>query len=118
MKPVWWMVAAGIGSWLITAAILDTRTWLEVLAGMAGPLAAAVATWLLVARTYRQAPKRLTGLMAAAFWAKMIFFGAYVAVMLRPLALSPVPFVTSFTSYMVLFYLVEALFLRRLFAQA
>ena len=39
---------------------------------------------------------------------------AYVAVMLKVLALRPMPFVVSFTSYFIALYFVEALGLRRL----
>ena len=38
--------------------------------------------------------------MIAAFAFKMVFFGAYVAVMIRVVALRPVPFVASFTGYL------------------
>ena len=54
--------------------------------------------------------------MIAAFAVKMVFFGAYVAVMLRRLSLRPVPFVVSFTAYFIALYLIEALSLQRLFA--
>ena len=40
----------------------------------------------------------LTAVMIAAFAGKMVFFGAYVAVVLRGLSLRPVPFVASFTA--------------------
>ena len=65
----------------------------ESLLGMLGPLVSAVATWVVVARTYAAAPERLTGVLVTAFALKVVFFGAYVAVMLRVLALRPVPFV-------------------------
>jgi hypothetical protein len=45
----------------------------------------------------------------------MVFFGAYVAVMLAVLRLRPIPFVLSFTGYFIGLYLMEALYLRRLF---
>ena len=49
--------------------------------------------------------------MMAAFAAKMVFFGAYVAVMLQGrLRVRPVPFVASFTAYFIALYLVEALY--------
>jgi hypothetical protein len=54
-------------------------------------------------------------LMAAAFGAKLVFFGAYVAIALRLLMLRPVPFVVSFTSYFIGLYALEAFYLRRLF---
>jgi hypothetical protein len=55
--------------------------------------------------------------MAAGFALKMIFFGAYVAVMLRVMRVRPFPFVVSFTGYFIGLYLMEALFLRRLFSE-
>ena len=53
--------------------------------------------------------------MIAAFAFKLVFFGAYVAVMLRVVALRPVPFIASFTGYLVGLYVIEALYLRHLF---
>ena len=54
-----------------------------------------------VARTHAAAPERLTGVMMTGFALKMVFFGVYVVVMLRVLALRPVPFVVSFTGYFI-----------------
>jgi hypothetical protein len=47
-----------------------------------------------------------------------VFFGAYVAVMLRVVQLRPTPFAVSFSSYFIALPLIEALFLQRLFAGA
>ena len=117
MKPIAYMAAASIGAWAAAAAIVDRRTSFEVLFGMLGPLAAASGTWFLVAWVYRHRPEELTGLMAAAFVLKMVFFGAYVAAMLRVMRFRPVPFVASFTGYFIGLYLMEALFLKRLFSE-
>jgi hypothetical protein len=54
--------------------------------------------------------------MTVAFAGKLVFFGAYVALTLRLLPVRPVPFLASFTSYFIALYLLEALFMRRLFA--
>ena len=54
--------------------------------------------------------------MVQAFAGKLVFFGAYVAVMLKVLSLPPVPFVVGFTTYFIALHLTEALLLRRLFA--
>jgi hypothetical protein len=115
MKPVWWMVGASVASWIAVAAAGVTGPT-EVLFGMLAPLAAAVVTWVLMARTYRTRPERLTPLMIKAFGVKMVFFGAYVTVMLTVLALRPMPFAISFTVYFIALHLVEAMFLQRLFA--
>jgi len=117
MRPAWWMVGAAVLSWLAVAAIPDVESDREVLLGMLAPLAGAVGTWVLVARTYPSQPERLTSLMVAAFGAKLVFFGAYVTVMLKVLALRPLPFVISFTTYFIALHMFEALCLQRLFAR-
>jgi hypothetical protein len=104
------VVAAGIAGWRTTAA--------EVLLGMLGPLAGVTVSWVLTERIYQREPVRLTGVMIGAFGAKMVFFGAYVAVMLMAAGLRPGPFVASFTSYFIALYLTEALLMRRLFARS
>ena len=116
MTPVWWMVGLSGLSWLAAAALLDTQARIEVLYGMLGPLAMVIGSWVLMERAHRRSPQRLTAVMMAAFAAKLVFFGAYVAVMLRVLSLRPGTFVASFTSYFLALYLIEALCLRRLLA--
>ena len=116
MTPVWWMVGLSGLSWLVAAALLETQARIEVLYGMLGPLAMVSGSWVLMERTYRRVPQRLTAVMAAAFAGKLVFFGAYVAVMLRVVSLRPRTFVASFTGYFIALYLIEALCLRRLFA--
>jgi hypothetical protein len=117
MKPAWWMAAASVAAWLVAARLPGVDANVEIALGMIGPLAAAVATWVLVARTYRNHPERLTPLMIQAFAAKMVFFGGYVVVMLKALPIRPVAFVVSFTSYFIALHLTEALCMRRLFAR-
>ena len=110
------MTGAAVGSAVVAVAIAGRQTTADVLLGMLAPLAAATISWVLTERTYRREPARLTGLMIGAFGAKMLFFGAYVAVMLEVVGLHPTPFVVSFTSYFIASYLIEALLMRRLFA--
>jgi hypothetical protein len=116
MKPLAWMVGASIGSWLVIAAWFGVSNSREVLFGMLAPLAGAAATWVLVARTFPARPESVTPLMVAAFAGKLVFFGVYVTIMLRVLALRPLPFVASFTTYFIALHLFEALCLQRLFA--
>ena len=116
MKETRWMIAAGVGSWLAAAAFVDRRTALEVLLGMVGPLVVVSVSWVLMARTHRADPSRLTSVMTAAFFGKMVVFGGYVALMLGVLSLRPVPFVASFTTYFIGLYLMQALYLRQMLA--
>lgn len=85
-----------------------------VLAGMIGPLVVASATWALMKQTYRRDPGLLTSLMLKLFAGKVVFFGAYVAVMLSVLGVRRMPFVVSFVMAFIACHLIEALSLRRL----
>jgi hypothetical protein len=111
-----WMIAGSLGASLVAIALNGRRDGPEVLLGMLAPLAAVSASWVVTERAYRRDPARLMGLMMRAFAAKMVFFGAYVAVMLKIVGLRPVPFVVSFAGFFIALYLVEALLMRRLFS--
>src|SRR5688572_2389101 len=109
MTPIAWMAAAGVVSWLAVSAIGGDGVHPEALFGMLGPLASACVAWIAMVRAHRTAPERLTAVMIVGFAVKLVFFGVYVAVMLRVLALRPVPFVTAFTSYFIALYAMQAL---------
>src|SRR5437762_3401840 len=111
------MGCASAVSWFIAALVVDRRTGIEVLFGMLGPLAATAGTWVLAERIYRQRAEVLTTVMATAFVAKIAFFGAYIAFVILLFRFRPVPFLVSFTSYFIALYLMEALYLRRLFSE-
>jgi len=89
---------------------------LDLLFGIAAPPIVALASWVLVERTYRRNPSQVTALMMAAFAAKMALFGAYVAVMVKVVGVQPAPFAAAFTVSFVAAYAIEALAMRRLFA--
>jgi hypothetical protein len=113
LRPIAWMVGAAVVSWVAVSAV-DRSLHPELLWGLAGPLVSTVVTWMAIARTHGAAPERLNSVMVAGFALKAVFFGVYVVVMLRVLAMRPVPFVVSFTCYFIALYAMEALFLRRL----
>jgi hypothetical protein len=115
MKPAGWMAGASVVSWLIMSRVAGAGANPELLYGMLGPLAVAALSWIVIERTYRSNPERLTGVMVQGLAIKAVFFGAYVISMLRVVGLRPVPFVVSFTSYFIALHLTEALFMRRLF---
>ena len=116
MKVVAWMAIGCAVSMVAAIAAFGTDVGADVLAGMIAPFATTSGTWLLTERTYKRRPERLTPLMVKAFFAKLLFFGAYVAIMMTLGALHPVPFALSFTAYFIVLHLVEAASLRRLFA--
>jgi len=114
MREVAWMAGAAIGSWLAVSAIGGDRVNPESLFGMAGPLAATSASWLATVRANRVAPERAFAVMIVWFALKVLFFCAYVVVMLRLLSLRPVPFVLAFVTYFIALYAMQAGFLKRL----
>jgi len=114
MTAIAWMAGASVVAWLAVSAIGGDRVNPEALYGMLGPLASACVAWIVMVRVHRSTPERLTAVMMAGFAVKLLFFGVYVVVMLRVLALRPVPFVTAFTSYFIALYAMQALFLKRL----
>jgi hypothetical protein len=117
MKVVAWMVAASVVSWLAVAVFVDQRARIATLFGMLAPLGVAAASWLLSVRAWRRNPESLTSLMIGAFVGKMVFFGVYVAAVLKGLAVAPIPFVASFAGYFIALHLGEAFALKALFAE-
>jgi hypothetical protein len=116
MTALAWMAGVAIGSWLALSAVMGGANP-EAFFGMVGPLLAAGASWLAIERMHTVAPERVMSVMLSAFMAKMMFFGVYVAGMLRVLELRRTPFVVSFTGYFIALYAMEALFLKRLFGR-
>jgi hypothetical protein len=116
MKTALWMTGASFALWLAAASVLDRTASVAMSAGMIGPLAVAIASWVLTERTFRRRPEQLTRRLTIAFGAKMVFFGVYVAVGLRVLSLPTVPFVASFAGYFLALHLAEAFCMRRLFS--
>jgi len=118
MRAARTIVAAALGSGIVAVAVAGAPLAAEILAGMAAPLAAVTVSWVLIERAYAREPTQVTRLMIGAFGVKMLFFGAYVALMLGVVGLRVTPFIVSFTGYFVALYLIEALLLRRLIARS
>jgi hypothetical protein len=108
------MTAVSLTGWLTASAAAPVNP--EAFFGMLGPLVSAIATWIVVFRTYTVAPERLTGVMVIGFGIKVLFFAAYLVAMLRGLELRPSTFVVSFAAFFIVLHLIEALFLKQLFA--
>ena len=114
--PLVWMIAGSLVTGLALWAMLGSRAMPELAYGVAGPLVSAAVSWQILERTQRAAPERLTNVMIASFGAKVLLFGLYLVLMLKVLALRPMPFMLSFTGYYVALHVVEAVFLKRLLA--
>ena len=103
-----------IGSWALVSLMVPQAA-VEILLGMLGPLLLAIGTLILVERTYRKAPRKLTSLMTQAFFGKMLFYGVYVGVIVGFYSFQALPFAVSFTVYFIGLHLTEALYFQALF---
>jgi hypothetical protein len=112
------MSAASAVCCLVVVAATGWDSSGAALLGLAGPLAAAVATWIIVERQHARMPGRTPGVMIKLFAAKVLFFGAYVAAIVLLVPEWAMVFVVSFTSQYILLHALEAVFLRRLFSSA
>jgi hypothetical protein len=114
MKLAGWMLSGSVVSSIAITALFGAEVKREVWLGMLGPLASALASWIVMERQHARQPEGLTALMIKAFAAKMIFFGGYITVFLGVGLVRPIPFVISFTGYFISLYVMEAIGLHRL----
>jgi hypothetical protein len=105
------MLGPCLAFWTVTAGV---PLGPEAFWGTAGPLVAAMASWIAYERGHAVAPERLTSVMIGAFAAKLVFFVGYVGVSLGVLKLRPGPFAGSFVSSFIVLYAIEGMLLRRL----
>lgn len=117
MKLIWTLVAVCVTSCGLGAVVLAPSAAAAVLLGMVAPLAVGTATIALVDQTARTDILQLTTRMTKAFIAKMVFYPVYVVVVIKVLAIDPVPFAISFTLYFVALQITEALYFKALFAK-
>ena len=118
MRAAIGMVFACVASWALLAMIPDGPGARDVGLGMAGPLVAAVGTWVMIERTVRVDPLRLMNRLLVGFVVKVVFFGVYVTLAIRGLSAAVRPFGFSFAAYFIVLQMVEAMLLRRASARS
>jgi len=114
MKLVWWMLSGSILSALFLTAITGMDMRLEIWFGMLGPLLCALVSWIAMERRYTRRPEHMTSLLIKAFITKMVFFAAYIVVLLSNEWVQAIPFAIIFTVYYLSLHVVEAVGLHRL----
>jgi hypothetical protein len=113
MGAVVGMIVASLASWGLIAMIPGGPGARDVGLGMAGPLVAAVGTWVMIARTIKVDPMRLTNRLLVGLMVKVVFFAAYAVLAIRGLSAAVRPFALSFAGYFIALHMVEAILLRR-----
>ena len=115
-RPVAWMTLAGAAA-LGIATVVAGELSPELLLGLAGPLAGADLSWIVMARASASGGERLMKTMVRLLGLKMVLFGVYAVVILRVMDVRPVLFVGSFAGFFITLHALEALFLHRLIVQ-
>ena len=109
------LVVGCVATWGLFTAFLMPEAATATFLGMLAPLVVGVGTVLLVEHTARTDLERLTASLAVAFFAKVLFYGGYVGVVVGLLEVEPIPFVASFTTYFVVLQFTEALCFKTIF---
>ena len=115
MKLSAMLVVGCVSTWGLFTAFLMPEAATATFLGMLAPLVVGVGTVLLVEHTARTDLERLTASLAVAFFAKILFYGGYVGVVVGLLKVEPIPFVASFTAYFVVLQFTEALCFKTIF---
>ena len=119
LKPALWLAAGSVvvaGAVVVGARAMGSEGLaLPVFAGMLGPLAAVVTTWVMVVRTFRRDPTKVMGVAATAFLAKVLFFVGYVVAAIKIVGLPAQAFAVSFVAWFITLYAAQAVLLGRLF---
>lgn len=119
--PALVLTAGSVGVAAAVVAIASARgadgLAVPVFAGLLGPLAAVVTTWLLVVRAYRRDPASVMGVTVQAFLAKLVFFVGYVAVAIKIAGLPAQTFGVSFVVSFITLYAAQAVLMARLFRE-
>ena len=111
------LVALCVTSCGLIATLVTPDAIAAAFMGMLAPLIVGIATIIMVERTTRNAPRALTSRMTIAFLAKMLFYAAYVSVVLALVTTTPIPFMVSFTVYFVALQFTEAVYFKTLFTR-
>ena len=111
------LVALCVTSCGLIATLVTPDAIAAAFMGMLAPLIVGIATIIMVERTIRNAPRALTSRMTIAFLAKMLFYAAYVSVVLAVVTTTPIPFMVSFTVYFVALQFTEAVYFKTLFTR-
>ena len=114
MKFILSIIILGFGISGISGAVFP-QYFKEIIFGMSAPLFVTSISIIWIKKVYGSDPEKLTSTMTKSFFLKMVLFALYFIIILRFYAFKPSPFVISFTGFFILFYLIEAVFLQKLF---
>ncbi len=115
MKFIISIVILGLGISGIVGGTVFPQYFTEIFIGMIAPLLVTIVSITWINKVFKADPEKLTATMTKSFLIKMILFALYFIIIFSFYAFEPIPFVVSFTGFFILFYIIEAIFLQKLF---
>jgi hypothetical protein len=116
MKFVAWLAGGSILAAIVFSAV-SGMTGLgasgEIWFGMLGPTLASIITWMAIERQRRLDPQKMLKCLIQSFVIKFVFFGAYIAVVVKTNQVRPGLFVGCFAFFYLALHMAEALELRK-----
>lgn len=114
MKYIISIVLFGLGIAGLISGTVYPQYLSEIFIGMAAPLLVSIFSIQLNKSTFSKSPEKLTSTLIKSFIFKMIFFAIYLIMIITIYNFEPMAFIISFTSFFIVFYVIEALFLKNL----
>ena len=114
MKYIVSIILLGVGIAGLTVGTFYPQYQSEIFFGMIAPLLVSIISIQLSKHTFINKPEKLTAILIKLFTFKMIFFAGFLIIIFAFYAFEPIPFIVSFTGFFILFYIIEAIFLKRL----
>ena len=115
MKFIISIVIIGLGISGLLGGTIFPEYFIEIFLGMIAPLFVSVFSIIWINKVFKADPEKTTATMTKAFFIKMVLFALYFIIILSFYTFEPNPFVISFTGFFILFYIIEAIFLQKLF---
>jgi len=115
MKFIISILILGLGLSGLIGSTVFTYYTKEIFMGMIAPLLVTILSIMWINKVFKANPEKTTTTMTKSFFIKMVLFALYFIIILSFYTFEPNPFVISFTGFFILFYIIEAIFLQKLF---
>lgn len=114
MKFILYTILVGFGLAGILGGTFVSSYSNEIFLGMIAPLLLSIVSILWYETSVKKSPQQLTNTLIKTFIARAVFFALYFILIFTYYDFEQIPFIISFTSFFMIFYVIEALFLQKL----
>lgn len=115
MKFIISILILGLGISGLVSGTIFPQYIKEIFIGMIAPLLVAIFSIAWIKNVSKADPGKITATMTKSFFIKMVLFALYFIIIMSFYTFEPTPFVISFTGFFILFYIIEVIFLQKLF---